>query len=37
MPSVEFEDTTPVFKQAKTNHAFDRAAAVIGCSQYTNI
>jgi hypothetical protein len=30
MPRVGFEPTTPVFEQAKTVHAVDRAAAVIG-------
>jgi hypothetical protein len=30
MPCVGFEPTTPVFKQAKTVHALDRAATVIG-------
>jgi hypothetical protein len=29
MPRVEFEPTTPVFEQAKTVHAVDRAATVI--------
>jgi hypothetical protein len=37
MPRVGFERMTPVFKQAKTIYALDRAATVIGCSQYTNI
>jgi hypothetical protein len=27
-----FEPTIPVFERAKTVHALDRAAAVIGCS-----
>jgi hypothetical protein len=30
MPGVGFEPTTPVFEQAKTSHALDRAAAMIG-------
>jgi hypothetical protein len=30
MPRVGLEPTTPVFKRAKTVHAFDRAATVIG-------
>jgi hypothetical protein len=30
MPRVGFEPTTPVFKQAKTVHALDRKATVIG-------
>jgi hypothetical protein len=30
MPRVVFEPTTPVFEQAKTVHALDRAATVIG-------
>jgi hypothetical protein len=30
MPRVGFEPTTPVFKRAKTVHAFDRAVTVIG-------
>jgi hypothetical protein len=30
MPRVEFEPTTPVFERAKTVHALDRAATVIG-------
>jgi hypothetical protein len=31
MPQVEVEPTIPVFEQAKTFHALDRAATVIGC------
>jgi hypothetical protein len=31
MPGVGFELTTPVFEGAKTVHALNRAAAVIGC------
>jgi hypothetical protein len=30
MPRVGFESTIPAFEQAKTVHASDRAAAVIG-------
>jgi hypothetical protein len=30
MPQVEFEPTIPVFDRAKTVHALDRAATVIG-------
>jgi hypothetical protein len=30
MPQVGFEITIPVFEQAKTFHAIDRAATVIG-------
>jgi hypothetical protein len=30
MPSVGFETTIPVFERAKTVHALDRAATVIG-------
>jgi hypothetical protein len=30
MPQVEFEPTTPAFEQAKTLHALNRAATVIG-------
>jgi hypothetical protein len=30
MPGVGFEPMTPVFERAKTVHAFDRAATVIG-------
>jgi hypothetical protein len=30
MPRVEFETTIPEFQQAKTDHAFGRAATVIG-------
>jgi hypothetical protein len=32
MPRVGFEPTNPVFERAKTVHALDRAAAVIGRS-----
>jgi hypothetical protein len=31
MPPVEFEPTIPVFKRAKTVHALERPATVIGC------
>jgi hypothetical protein len=30
MPEVGFEPTIPVFEQAKTVHALDRAVTVIG-------
>jgi hypothetical protein len=30
MPRVEFEPTIPVFERAKTVHALDRAATVVG-------
>jgi hypothetical protein len=30
MPPVGFETTTPVFERAKTVHALDRVAIVIG-------
>jgi hypothetical protein len=30
MPRMEFEPTIPVFERAKTVHALDRAATVIG-------
>jgi hypothetical protein len=30
MPRVGFEPTTPVFERAKTVHALERAATVIG-------
>jgi hypothetical protein len=30
MPQVRFESVTPVFERAKTVHALDRAATVIG-------
>jgi hypothetical protein len=36
MSLVGFEPTTPVFERAKTVHALDRAATVIGfCIHYT--
>jgi hypothetical protein len=39
MPQVGFEPTIPAFKRAKTVHALDRAAIVIGwvCMQITSI
>jgi hypothetical protein len=30
MPRLRFEPTTPVFERAKTVHALDRAATVMG-------
>jgi hypothetical protein len=33
MRRVGFEPTIPVFERAKTVHALDRAATVIGCSK----
>jgi hypothetical protein len=35
MPRVGFEHTIPVFERAKTVHAFDRAATVIGSDSVT--
>jgi hypothetical protein len=35
MPRVGFETTTPAFKRAKTVHALDRAATVIGSFSYS--
>jgi hypothetical protein len=35
MPQVGFEPTIPVFARAKTVHALDRAAAVIGCYAFS--
>jgi hypothetical protein len=35
MPCVGFEPTIPMFKQAKTFHALDRAATVIGLYEYS--
>jgi hypothetical protein len=36
MPRVGFEPMTPVLERAKTVHALDREATVIGClSQYS--
>jgi hypothetical protein len=37
MPRVGFEPTIPVFKRAKTVHALDRAAAVIGTGGITEV
>jgi hypothetical protein len=37
MPSVGFEPTIPVFERAKTVHASDRAATVIGTFNYSHI
>jgi hypothetical protein len=34
MPRVEFEHTIAVFERAKTVHALDRAASVIGMNDY---
>jgi hypothetical protein len=34
MPQVGFESTTPVFEWAKTIHAVDRAATVIGTETF---
>jgi hypothetical protein len=36
MPRVGFEPTIPVFERAKTVHALDRAAAVIGVLNITD-
>jgi hypothetical protein len=36
MPLFGFEPTTPVFKRAKTVHALDRAATVIGISSFNH-
>jgi hypothetical protein len=33
MPRVGFEPTTPVFEWAKTVHALDRAATVVGTEE----
>jgi hypothetical protein len=35
MPRVGFEPTIPAFERAKTVHALDRAATVIGCDDVT--
>jgi hypothetical protein len=35
MPRIGFEHTTPVLKRAKTVHALDGAATVIGVIEYT--
>jgi hypothetical protein len=37
MPRVGFETMTPVFERVKTVDALDRAATVIGTSNYTNL
>jgi hypothetical protein len=37
MPRVGYESTIPVFERAKTVHASDRAATVIGSIDNTNI
>jgi hypothetical protein len=34
MPRVGFEPTIPVFERAKTVHALDRAATLIGLMRY---
>jgi hypothetical protein len=36
MLRVGYEPTTPAFGRAKTVHAFDRAATVIGCNVNTH-
>jgi hypothetical protein len=36
MRRVGFEPTVPVFELAKTVHVVDRAATVVGFSQYTS-
>jgi hypothetical protein len=36
MPQVGFEPTIPVFERAKTVHASDRAASVIGTEEICN-
>jgi hypothetical protein len=36
MPQVGFEPTIPVFKRAKTVHALDGEAIVIGTAKYSN-
>jgi hypothetical protein len=35
MPQVGFESRIPAFERAKTVHALDRAATVIGTPKYT--
>jgi hypothetical protein len=35
MPSMAFEPTIPAFERAKTVHALDRSATVIGMFLYT--
>jgi hypothetical protein len=37
MPQVGFEATTPVFWRAKTVHALDRAATVIGIASFCHL
>jgi hypothetical protein len=37
MPRVGFEPTIPVFERAKTVHALDRAAVVIGNAPYRDV
>jgi hypothetical protein len=37
MPPAGFEHTIPVFKQAKTFHALDRAATVTGVDGYMRL
>jgi hypothetical protein len=37
MPQIGFEPTIPVFERAKTVHASDRAATVIGRYQTTSV
>jgi hypothetical protein len=37
MPRLIFEPTTPVFDRAKTIHASDRAATVIGATDFINM
>jgi hypothetical protein len=37
MPRVGFEPTIPAFERAKTVHALDRAATVIGCNLNTTL
>jgi hypothetical protein len=37
MPLVGFELTMPVFERAKTDHALDRAASVIGEGYYWKV
>jgi hypothetical protein len=37
MPWGRFEPTVPVFEQAKTVHALDRAATVIGSIVYRSV
>jgi hypothetical protein len=37
MPRVEIEPTIPVFERAKTVHALDRSATVIGRNSITDL